>query len=69
MSAQLGKHCYELVFDAEGMNRTIIFDAFDRSGIFSDHYRIAGTFEIIENGIRIGQASYSRTGNFWVLSA
>jgi hypothetical protein len=30
---------------------------------------MAGTFEILEDGIRIGRASYSRTGNFWVLSA
>ena len=61
-------HCYELVFDQQGIPRKIVFEALNRSSIFADHNRIGGSFEIWEDGARIGNASYSPYGKFWQIS-
>lgn len=44
-----------------------MFEGLDRSSIFTDSNRFGGTFEICEDGQRIGKAAYSQTGQFWTL--
>ncbi len=59
-------HCYEILFDERGLYRKIVFEAADRSALFTDHCRVAGTYEILEDGKPLGRASYCEDG-FWTL--
>lgn len=60
-------HSYELIFVNEGVPQIVAFEALDRTAIFADYRRIAGDFQIWEDGLLIGQAHYSTRGQFWLL--
>ena len=67
MDAAAEYHRYELVFDERGLHRKVAFEAADRSALFTEHCRVGGAYEIVEDGICIGRASYDEQGGFWVL--
>ncbi|UVI38160.1 hypothetical protein [Qipengyuania spongiae] len=62
-----GRHSYDLIFDRRALDRTVSFQAYDRSAVFSDRNRIGGKFEIFEDGLRIASATYSPAGKFWII--